>query len=207
MRIYPNMASRFRQTRFPLPCLSEISRDKQCEAVLVSRCRVQNLRICGIDSQGRNHSQGIRLREDILVGMVGVHGNTFDVRWLGIHQVPTLSAIGTAPQASGLRVHSLGVHGVENKEAYDAPQIKHPPGTPAVMRDVSARHIAGNQHSVDIVRADGGMEHRSAAARTDDTKITRSSGESITQANENDDSTKAGESSPDPFFSLHIFDR
>jgi hypothetical protein len=75
------------------------------------------------------------------------------------------------------------------------------------MRDVSARHIAGNQNCVDIVWADGGMEHRSAAAGTNDTKITGPSGETITYANENDDRSKPCESNPDPFFSLHIFDR
>ena len=75
------------------------------------------------------------------------------------------------------------------------------------MREVSACHIASDQYGVDIVRADGGMEHRSAATGTDDTKITRPCGENITHANESDDSTKPGESSPDPFFSLHIFDR
>src|SRR5947207_4998585 len=184
MRIYPDMVGRFRKTCFTLPCFSEVSRDKQCGAVLISRCGVENLGICGIDGQSCNHSQWVRLRENILVGVIGIHGNAFDSRWFGIHQVPAPPAIGTAPQARSLCVHRLGIQGIENKKADDSPQIEHPPGTTAVMRDVSTRHIASDQYCVDIMWADGGMEHGSSATGANDAKIPRSNRECAAQAGE-----------------------
>src|SRR2546426_11707467 len=135
----------------------------------------------------------------MLVGVIRVHGNTFDGRGLGIYQLPTLAAIRTAPQAAGLRVHRLGIPGVENKEAHHFTQIEHPPGAPAVMRDVSARHIASDQYGVDIMRADGGVKHGSSATGTDDMKIAGPSPENVTQAGEDNDNEQPGESNPDLF--------
>src|SRR5439155_24724205 len=125
-----------------MPCFSELSRDKQGGDFLISRCGVENLGICWVDGQRCNHSQWVRLREDILVGVIGIHGNAFDSRWFGIPQVPAPPAIGTAPQARSLCVHRLGIQGIENKKADDSLQIEYPPGTTAVMRHVSTPHSA-----------------------------------------------------------------
>ena len=72
------------------------------------------------------------------------------------------------------------------------------------MCDVGARHIASYQHSVDIVRADGGMEHRPSTAGTNDTKIAGSSGDNIAQAGEDEGSEQQRNSAPHLFFAFHI---
>jgi hypothetical protein len=59
---------------------------------------------------------------------------------------------------------------IEDEEACHAPQIKHPPRTPTIVRDVGACHVAGDQNSVGIMRAYGGIEHSTAAARPEDAK-------------------------------------
>jgi hypothetical protein len=93
-----------------------------------------------------------------------------------------------------LCVHRLGIQGIENKKADDSPQIEHPPGTSAVMRDVSARHIASDQYCVDIMWTDGGVKHRSPSTGAYDLKIPRTSRECAAQAGEDDGGAKQGES-------------
>ena len=70
-------------------------------------------------------------------------------------------------------VHGLRILRIENKEVHDAAKVEHPPGLPAVVRDVGARHIARNENSVYIEWADRRVKHRPAATGTDHAKISR----------------------------------
>ena len=70
-------------------------------------------------------------------------------------------------------VHGLRILRIENKEVHDAAKVEHPPGLPAVMSDVGAGHIAGEQHGIRIVRTDCWIKHRAAATGTDHAKISR----------------------------------
>ncbi len=81
---------------------------------------------------------------------------------------PGIAAIGGAENAIRLGVDHLRVDRIENEELNGIAEIEDAPRLAAIVRDVAARHIAGDDRGARVVRTDGGVEHRTAAAGSDD---------------------------------------
>src|SRR5664279_94699 len=96
--------------------------------------------------------------------MIGIHLHALHLRRRRRNQIPILSSVNATPETRGVRIHYLGVLRVKGKEIYHAAQIEHPPRVPAVMRDIRTAHVAGDENGVDVMRADGGIEHGATAA-------------------------------------------
>src|ERR1700730_3591187 len=103
--------------------------------------------------------------------MVRSHHDRLNRGRFGINQFPGFARIGASPQPSRLRVHNFWVERVENEKPDYPAQIEHAPGLSSVVCNVCAGHVAGDQNSIWIVRADGGIEHRSPAPGTYNLKI------------------------------------
>jgi hypothetical protein len=76
-----------------------------------------------------------------------------------------------------LRVHDFCIERIENKKSNYAAQVEHPPRLAAIVRNVGSGHIAGDENGIRIVRADGGIEHRSPTPRTQNFEIPRANRE------------------------------
>jgi len=85
--------------------------------------------------------------------------------------------------------------GIENKEVHHPAKVEHPPGSAAIVGDVRTRHIARDEHGVDVVRTDRRIKHCAAAAGTDDPESAWPFGESAGQAHydKNNESNKDSE--------------
>ena len=66
---------------------------------------------------------------------------------------------------------------IEDEEFSDSAEIEHAPGLAAIVSDVRAGHVAGDEDGICIVRADNRAEHGTAAARADDFEVAGAMGE------------------------------
>src|SRR5262249_1147108 len=98
------------------------------------------------------------------VRMVRPHHDGLNLGRLWINQVPGLAGIGAPPESSCLRVHDLGIEGIKYEEPHHTAQVEHSPRLATVMGNVRSCHVAGDQHRIWIMWADGWIEHRATAA-------------------------------------------
>ena len=105
--------------------------------------------------------------------MIRIHLDALHRGRTGINKIPVFAAIRATPQTRCMGVHGLWIQRVEDKEIHDAAQIEHAPGTSPVVGDIRARHVAGDQHGIGVMRTDGGIEHGPTAARSDDAEVSR----------------------------------
>ena len=141
------------------------------------RSRVQRFGVGWIDRHRSDGSERIRIGEDVFVGVVGVHLDAFDGGGLGVDHVPGVAAVFAAPEGGGHYVDDVFVVGIEDEEFGDAAEIEHAPGFAAVVGDVGAGHVAGDEDGVFVVRADDRAEHGAAAAGADDFEVAGALGE------------------------------
>src|SRR5450759_1119645 len=174
---HPDTARNFGQADLFLPTLASVPGYEQRRACLRTSRNVNDLRVGGIYRHGHDQAQRVRIRKDYFVGMIGIHFDAFDGGRIGINQVPLFPAICAAPQTRRIGVHGFRVLRIEYKKVYNAAKAEHAPGTAAIVSDVRAGHVAGNENCVRIKRADGWMEHGSAATRADDAEVSRALGE------------------------------
>src|SRR5215469_6077266 len=87
------------------------------------------------------------------------------------HEVPGFASVPAAPESCGVCIHGLWILRIEHKEIHNSAQIEHPPGLAAVMGDVGTRHVAGNEHRIHVMWADGRVEHCAAAAGANHAEI------------------------------------
>ena len=86
----------------------------------------------------------------------------------GKEALPRSAGIDAAKDAAGAGVDHICVERVEHEELHGVTQVDDAPGGAAIVREVGAGHIAGDQRRAAIVRTDGGMVERSAATGSDD---------------------------------------
>src|SRR5436190_7448768 len=125
--------------------------------------------------------------------MIRVHLHTLHGGRVGIDQIPVFASIGAAPQTGGVRIHSLWIERIEGKKIHYAAQVEHAPGASAIICDVRTRHIARNQDRVGVMRAYGGIEHRTSPAGTNYTEVPRSLRKSGSQTREDEDCRNGSE--------------
>src|SRR5215469_1772685 len=110
--------------------------------------------------------------------MIRPHHYILDVAGIGVNQFPTLARVGATPQPGGFRVYNLWIDRIEYEKPDHAAQIEHSPRLPPIVGDIGTGHVAGDQNGIRIMRADGGIKHRPATARTYNLKIPRTDRES-----------------------------
>ncbi len=141
------------------------------------RSRVECFGVGWIDRHRSDGSERIWIGEDVLVGMIRVHLDAFDGGGLGVDHVPGVAAVFAAPEGGGHYVNDVFVVGIEDEKFSDAAEVEHAPGLAAVVGDVGAGHVAGDEDGVFVVRADDRAEHGAAAAGADDFEVAGALGE------------------------------
>src|SRR5215469_7237041 len=91
-------------------------------------------------------------------------------------KLPGGTIVDAAPQNVGSRVQGMRLHWVEDEEMYGAAEVEHSPLMPAVVADVGASHIAGEQYFVRVMRADGDVKHGASATGADNARDLREKG-------------------------------
>ena len=84
------------------------------------------------------------------------------------HSVPIAAGVVATPQAIGPGVDAVCAPWIEAEKVHRRTQVEHAPAAAAVVRDIRASHVAGYQHGVAVMRADGGKELCASPARADD---------------------------------------
>jgi|ERR1019366_1904409 hypothetical protein len=103
-----------------------------------------------------------------LAGVVVRHEDALHGGRRGIDECPCAALVCTSEKAGAIGVDRVWVHGVEGEQADYAAQVEHAPRVTCIMSDVGAGHVAADQDRFGVVRADCGIELRSAAAWSDD---------------------------------------
>src|ERR1700704_4748408 len=144
MRVHPHSSYIARKFRLPLPRFSKVTRYEESRLLFRPSGNIKSSRVGGIDRHRVNLSDRVRFRQDDFIGMVGAHLHSLYGRGRRRNQVPTLSAVDTTPETCGMCIHRLGIERIKNKKVYDAAQVEHPPGSPAVLSDVRTTHVTRN---------------------------------------------------------------
>ncbi len=98
--------------------------------------------------------------------MVSQHMQHGILRRVGEDHAPREPCVLTPPQRISPGVQHRRVVRVEGERLHDRAQVDHPPGLCAVECDVGSCHVTVFGHYPRVVRTYRGIDHRPAAART-----------------------------------------
>src|ERR1700722_4734593 len=109
--------------------------------------------------------------------MSGVHLDALNCSGLRINDLPGVAIVFAAPEDGGLHVDDVFVVGIEDEEFGYTAQVEHAPGLAAVVGDVGAGHVTGDEDGVGIEGTDDWTKHGAAPARADDAEVSGALGE------------------------------
>src|ERR1019366_4203122 len=170
----PDLARRSGQIGGLPPGIARVDGTPERGAMWRTQGEVERARAGGVDGHGGDIAAGLSGCVEDALGVVVAHGDL--LHFAREEARPGLAGIAAAKDAEGIGVDYARVPGVEHEEPHGVAEVDDAPGGAAIVREVGAGHIAGDQRGAAIVRADGGMEDGAAAAGSDDAPLVRARG-------------------------------